>query len=176
MGGFVSPYSDEIRAWIEEEFPPKSDDCHYLDHVGSALCHASMAKHAAITLAISPIANPHTSQSTTRDVDDARKAVLAFFKAGVEDDYRVVFTSGATAAAKLVADCFGWREGDAFLYLRDAHTSVVGIREVARSKGAKVMCIDDEQQIFSLPGEPPCKLSWKIHEALYFPYMTCRFI
>nr|DBA24681.1 TPA: hypothetical protein GDO54_012307 [Pyxicephalus adspersus] len=50
------------------------------------------------------------------------------------DDYTIIFTSGSTAALKLVADIFPWtpassdNAGSHFCYLTDNHTSVVGIR------------------------------------------------
>ena len=49
----------------------------------------------------------------------------------------MIFTSGSTAALKLVAEAFPWASpgpeggGSCFCYLTDSHTSVVGMREVA---------------------------------------------
>uniref|UniRef100_H3AUI3 Molybdenum cofactor sulfurase n=1 Tax=Latimeria chalumnae TaxID=7897 RepID=H3AUI3_LATCH len=50
------------------------------------------------------------------------------------EEYTVIFTSGSTAAFKLVAESFAWtptgpeEPGSRFFYLTDSHTSVVGIR------------------------------------------------
>lgn len=50
-----------------------------------------------------------------------------------------MFTSGATASLKLVAECFNWQGGrdrSSFRYLNEAHTSLVGLRDIATFKGA----------------------------------------
>lgn len=54
----------------------------------------------------------------------------------------MIFTSGCTAALKLVAESFPWRPqteeeaGSHFCYLTDNHTSVVGIRGLTSARGA----------------------------------------
>jgi molybdenum cofactor sulfurtransferase len=91
-------------------------------------------------------ANPHSqnaaSQAASADVAAARELVLRHFGVS-EREYAVVFTSGATAALRLVSSAFfGGSHGDcsrdAFVYARDSHTSVVGMREDAYSAGAQV--------------------------------------
>lgn len=53
----------------------------------------------------------------------------------------MIFTSGCTAAVKLVAESFPWRPrteseaGSHFCYLTDNHTSVVGIRGLTSGQG-----------------------------------------
>lgn len=51
------------------------------------------------------------------------------------DRYACVFTSGATASLKLVADCFPWREGSSFACVADSHDSAWGMGEVAVETG-----------------------------------------
>jgi molybdenum cofactor sulfurtransferase len=46
-----------------------------------------------------------------------------------------VFTSGATASLKLVAESFVFGEGGVLAYMRECHTSAVGARGVAHSRG-----------------------------------------
>jgi molybdenum cofactor sulfurtransferase len=46
-----------------------------------------------------------------------------------EDEYAVIFTSGATGAIKLVADMFPWDLGGALCYTENIHTSLLGLRE-----------------------------------------------
>ncbi|NXX76619.1 MOCOS sulfurase, partial [Urocolius indicus] len=52
------------------------------------------------------------------------------------EDYTVIFTSGCTAALKLVAEAFPWipegtkQPSSRFCYLTDSHTSVVGMRGI----------------------------------------------
>jgi molybdenum cofactor sulfurtransferase len=55
--------------------------------------------------------------------------ILEFFNAD-PNEYSVIFTSGSTAALKLVGECFQFTENGAFYYLTDMHTSVLGLREI----------------------------------------------
>ncbi|KAL8165839.1 UNVERIFIED_CONTAM: hypothetical protein K2H54_055532 [Gekko kuhli] len=61
--------------------------------------------------------------------------LLQHFNTTVED-YTAIFTSGCTAALKLVAEAFPWvpesvgEPGSRFCYLTDSHTSVVGMRGI----------------------------------------------
>lgn len=56
---------------------------------------------------------------------------MNYFKAS-PDEFDVVFTANATAAIKLVADCFRDQNFD-YIYHKDVHTSVVGVRELSAS-------------------------------------------
>lgn len=83
------------------------------------------------------LGNPHStsaaSQRTTRRIEDIRLKTLQFFNAS-PDDFDLVFVANATAGIKLIID--GFREhADGFWYgyHKDAHTSMVGAREVATS-------------------------------------------
>lgn len=63
----------------------------------------------------------------------------------------MIFTSGCTAALRLVADSFPWRApteseaGSHFCYLTDSHTSVVGIRGVASGRGAAALPVSPQE-------------------------------
>lgn len=61
--------------------------------------------------------------------------VLRFFGTDAEH-YTVVFTSGATAALRLVGETYRFRAGAQYAYLRNNHNSVVGVREYALARGA----------------------------------------
>jgi molybdenum cofactor sulfurtransferase len=94
------------------------------------------------------LGNPHSasasSQLSSRLIDDTRLQVLRFFNAS-PDDYDVVFVANATAAIKLVADAF--RDTDTgfwYGYHTDAHTSLVGIRELA---GCGSRCFRDDAEV-----------------------------
>jgi molybdenum cofactor sulfurtransferase len=67
--------------------------------------------------------------------------------------YEVVFTAGATAALKLVAQAFPWSRGHSeFCHMLDNHTSVVGIREFAVPAGAHLSVVDHHfTTVFALP-------------------------
>lgn len=73
-----------------------------------------------------------SSQLSTQRTDDIRLRVLQFFNADPEE-YDLVFVANATAAIKLVADCFRDSDHRGFWYgyHADAHTSLVGVREIA---------------------------------------------
>lgn len=83
------------------------------------------------------LGNPHStsaaSQRATRQIEDIRLKTLQFFNAS-SDNFDLVFVANATAGIKLVME--GFREhADGFWYgyHKDAHTSMVGVREVATS-------------------------------------------
>lgn len=84
--------------------------------------------------------NPHSdsdpAQFSGRAVEETRKAALVFFGADPKD-FDLIFTANATAAIKLVGESFrdlaaaGTTTGSFFYgYHRDAHTSLVGVREL----------------------------------------------
>ena len=84
----------------------------YLDHAGATLYAKSQVEAHTIGLTANLYGNPHSqspsSQASTAAVDHVRDLVLRFF--GTDSDhYDVVFTSGCTAALKLLSECFPWR-------------------------------------------------------------------
>ncbi|XP_037661814.1 molybdenum cofactor sulfurase isoform X2 [Choloepus didactylus] len=97
--------------------------------------------------------NPHSqniSSKLTHDtVEQVRYRILAHFHTSPED-YSVIFTSGSTAALKLVAEAFPWVSrgpdggGSRFYYLTDSHTSVVGIRKVAAAANVPSIPVSPE--------------------------------
>lgn len=54
--------------------------------------------------------------------------ILSFFNAS-PGEYKCIFTSGATAALKLVGETFPWSGGSTYAYTMENHNSVLGIRE-----------------------------------------------
>jgi len=82
------------------------------------------------------LANPHSDaanpSASSVILAETRRKVLDFFNADPEH-FDVVFTANATAAVKLVMDCFaGYDQGFDYYYHRNCHTSLVGVRELAR--------------------------------------------
>ncbi|XP_015082926.1 molybdenum cofactor sulfurase [Solanum pennellii] len=134
---------DEIRA---TEFK-RLNDTVYLDHAGATLYSESQMEAVFKDLNSNLYGNPH-SQSTcslaTEDiVGKARQQVLSFFNASPRE-YSCIFTSGATAALKLVGETFPWSSNSSFMYSMENHNSVLGIREYALSKGAAAFAVDIE--------------------------------
>ena len=84
-----------------------------------------------------------SSQLSTQRVDDIRLRALRFFNADPEE-FDLVFVANASAAIKLVVDALRDVEhGFWYGYHVDAHTSLVGARELA-SNGNRCFLSDDE--------------------------------
>ncbi len=116
----------------------------YLDHAGTTLCPKSLLEKFTSDLMANLYGNPHSaspsSQLSTNRIEDIRLKVLRFFKADPED-FDVVFVANATAGIKLVAEAFRELEGGfTYGYHQDAHTSLIGVRELAEES----RCLDDE--------------------------------
>ncbi len=113
----------------------------YLDFTGGGLYAMRQVEQHMELLRDNVFGNPHsqnpTSQASTRLVEQARHAVLAFFHAD-PDEYAVIFTPNASGALKLVGEAYPFAPGGRYLPLFDNHNSVNGIREFARAKGAQV--------------------------------------
>eukprot|EP00752_Nemacystus_decipiens_P007564 g6757.t1 len=128
----------------------------YLDHAGATLFGASQLREAMEPLLAGAVhGNPHSqgpvSSATGARIDSARHAVLQHFGASPRE-WDVIFTSGATAALKMVGEQFPWKRprrrgirggrASRFVHARRSHNSVLGIREYAREGGAEVQCLD----------------------------------
>ncbi|KAF7140730.1 hypothetical protein RHSIM_Rhsim06G0239800 [Rhododendron simsii] len=98
-----------------------------------------------------------SSLATAEIIRETRQQVLDFCNASARD-YKCIFTSGATAALKLVGEAFPWSSQSTFMYTMENHNSVLGIREYpfgretvlvgpkyALSKGATSFAIDIEE-------------------------------
>jgi molybdenum cofactor sulfurtransferase len=113
----------------------------YLDYTGGAVYAESQLRRHLELLSGNVLGNPHshnpTSLSSTRLVEEARKAVLGFFRAS-PDDYEVIFTPNASGALKLVGESYPFAAEGCLLLSYDNHNSVNGIREFARRRGATV--------------------------------------
>nr|GLL38252.1 molybdenum cofactor sulfurase [Ipomoea trifida] len=130
---------DQIRA---TEFK-RLDGVVHLDHAGATLYSESQMEAILKQLNSTVYGNPHSqsscSMSSSDCVQKARQQVLDFFNASPRE-YSCIFTSGATAALKLVGETFPWCNQSSFMYTMENHNSVLGIRE----KGAAAFAIDVE--------------------------------
>jgi molybdenum cofactor sulfurtransferase len=135
----------------------------YLDYTGAGLYADSQLREHLELLQQNVFGNPHslnpTSVAMTELVEQARAAVLAFFRAS-PDEYVAVFTPNATGALRLVGEAYPFHEGDRFLLTFDNHNSVNGIREFARARGAETTYV---------PSEPP---ELRVDERLLPRYLT----
>ncbi|KAK0597739.1 hypothetical protein LWI29_028205 [Acer saccharum] len=138
---------DEIRA---TEFKRLENGTVYLDHAGATLYSELQMEAVFRDLTANVYGNPHSqsdSSSATCDiVREARQQVLDYCNASPKD-YKCIFTSGATAALKLVGEAFPWSHQSSFAYTMENHNSVLGIREYALSQGAAAFAIDIEEAV-----------------------------
>lgn len=110
----------------------------YLDHSGATIYAKSTIEAFAGKMMSGLYGNPHSANAPAKlsgdMVDDIREQALRFFGADPKH-YDLVFVANATAGIKLVADAFRdlaektstgtfW-----YGYHKEAHTSLVGVRE-----------------------------------------------
>lgn len=97
--------------------------------------------------------NPHSDKYTKDCIEQIRCLILRHFKTD-SSNYSVIFTSGSTQALKLVVESFQFAQDQndcgSFVYLRDNHTSVLGLREIATDKNADIIHICHEEFLKTL--------------------------
>jgi len=109
----------------------------YLDHAGAPLPAKSLLNAIFEDVLNTPYANPHStggkvSITTEKVIEESRSLLLQHLGLS-RDEYEIIFTSGATASIKLVGECFPWTEDGTFWYSENAHTSILGLRPLARN-------------------------------------------
>lgn len=118
----------------------------YLDYTGSGLYRTSQIENIFQEYKTTLFANPHSlspaSSMTTELVEEARDEILKFLGTKASE-YTVIFTASATASLRLLAESFPWTNGSLYMYTRDNHNSVLGIRRWATHFGAKFRSIDE---------------------------------
>jgi molybdenum cofactor sulfurtransferase len=120
----------------------------YLDYTGSGLYRSSQLRQVLELYENNLFANPHSlspaSSYTTELVEEAREQVLHFLGTS-SAKYTLIFTASATASLRLLAESFPWSKDSLYLYTRDNHNSVLGIRGWARHYGARFQTVDAEE-------------------------------
>lgn len=111
-------------------------DTIYLDHAGATPYMASIIHEHSKDLTGNLFSNPHSrspsSVATTNRISSIRRRILEFFNAN-PDLFDVIFVANATAGIKLIADGFcGHCNGFRYRYLRDSHTSLIGVNGLAQ--------------------------------------------
>lgn len=134
-------YGENFQEAVEKEFK-RSKGVTYLDHAAATLHPQSAVLNYCQDINTNLYGNPHSHSPSSRlshdSVEGVRYRILQHFDADPEE-YTVIFTSGCTAALKLVAECFPWRPGSVFSYLTDSHTSVVGMRGLTSGRGVTTL-------------------------------------
>lgn len=120
----------------------------YLDYTGSGLYRTSQIRNIFKQYEDTLYSNPHSlspsSVITTEYVEDARDEILKFLGT-TASEYSVIFTASATASLRLLAESFPWSSNSLYLYTRDNHNSVLGIRRWATHYGAKFRMVEPEE-------------------------------
>ncbi|XP_021738431.1 molybdenum cofactor sulfurase-like isoform X5 [Chenopodium quinoa] len=136
---------DEIRA---TEFKRLDTDTVYLDHAGATLYSELQMEAIFKDLTSNVYGNPHSqsdsSLATSEIIKECRQQVLDYCNASAKE-YKCIFTSGATAALKMVGEAFPWSNQSHFMYTMENHNSVIGIREYALRQGAIAVAVDVEE-------------------------------
>ncbi|XP_054655290.1 molybdenum cofactor sulfurase isoform X3 [Dunckerocampus dactyliophorus] len=140
-------YGENLEELRQREFA-RIKGTVYLDHAATTLYPQSLVTDYCQDMSRSVYGNPHSHNLSSRlthdTVERVRYRILQHFNTTPED-YSVIFTSGCTAALKLVAEGFPWRPqteseaGSHFCYLTDNHTSVVGIRGLTSDWGVVIL-------------------------------------
>ena len=134
---------DGLVAMREQDYTRLDNLNHiYLDYTGGGLYAQSQVQKHMEMLLNGVYGNPHSSNPTSQamtDLDEqSREYVLRFFNAD-PDEYCVVFTPNASGALRLVGESYPFEHKGQYLLTFDNHNSVNGIREYARSNGAKLV-------------------------------------
>lgn len=110
-----------------------------MDHAGATLYADKQMRQIYADLVSNVYANPHTSKITEDLIDQVRYKILSGFNT-TTNEYAVIFTAGATASLKLLAETFEFSSNGCFAYLRDNHTSVLGMREIVETD--RIHCME----------------------------------
>ncbi|WPG98533.1 Hypothetical protein R9X50_00132500 [Acrodontium crateriforme] len=144
---------DDVEDFRDQEYPQLVGKV-YLDHGGTTLYAKSLVEEFSADLISNLYGNPHSESSPAalsgHRVDTIRERALRFFGADPEE-FDLIFVANATAAIKLVIECF--RDHAAvsntpvwYGYHKDAHTSLVGVRE--STKMHRCFTTDEEVDIW----------------------------
>ncbi|XP_076599323.1 molybdenum cofactor sulfurase [Chaetodon auriga] len=146
-------HGDNFEDVIEREFT-RIKGITYLDHAAATLYPESLLRDYFQDISRNVYGNPHSYNPSSRlthdTVERVRYRVLQHFNT-IPEEYSVIFTSGCTAALKLVAESFPWRPqteseaGSHFCYLTDSHTSVVGIRGLTSARGVVALPVSPQE-------------------------------
>ncbi|CAG8505089.1 15397_t:CDS:2 [Acaulospora morrowiae] len=141
-------YNGKIDSIRENEYPQLKGAV-YLDHSGATTYAKSILTSYHSDLTRNLFGNPHSnnpsSSLTSHRVEQVRLRILQHFDANPED-YQVIFTPNATGAIKVAGEMFPWTNKTKFMYLRESHNSLVGLRRYAEEFGSRITDSVDENR------------------------------
>ena len=126
---------DDLR---KRDFSRLDEQKHvYLDFTGGQLFGESQVRKHQEFLTSTILGNPHSinpsSALAESHIRATRQKVLEYFNA--TEEYVCIFTANASAAIKIVGECYPFATDGQLLLTFDNHNSVNGLREFARAKG-----------------------------------------
>lgn len=146
-GKQIYGYNGKLDRIRKTETPHFGDQI-YLDYTGSGLYQQRQIKKYTKMLLTELHGNTHSTSAaakrTEKKVSEARERIVKFFNTSL-DEYSVIFTAGATGALKLVAESFPFEKDSLYLYTKENHNSVLGIRELAKENGGTFKSATDEE-------------------------------
>ncbi|KAK3995503.1 pyridoxal phosphate-dependent transferase [Cladorrhinum sp. PSN332] len=156
----LDPYPKPVDLIRQEEYPHMNNST-YLDHAGTTIYSKSLITRFSALLQENLYGNPHSVNGPAKlsgDVVDSVRVKTLQFLGADPAHFDLIFTANATAAIKLVADSFRdlaeqTRSGSFWYgYHRDAHTSLVGVRELTTSKRSANLqsqsrCFRDDEEV-----------------------------
>ncbi|EKE39067.1 hypothetical protein ENUP19_0061G0112 [Entamoeba nuttalli] len=141
-------YNNTIEEFVAEELQDRLDNKIFFDYTANGVYTKSQMKKIFENLNSKFYANAHSHNSvssrTDNAVHEARQLILKRFNV-TSAEYTVIFTAGATGALKLIGESFPWTNNSKFMYLRQNHNSVLGIREYALEQGAEFKTVTEEE-------------------------------
>ncbi|KAL7722865.1 Molybdenum cofactor sulfurase [Entamoeba marina] len=140
-------YNNTIETLVATELQDRLDDKIFFDYTANGVYFNSQIDKVFSDLKHHFYANTHSQNDFSSRTDDAvhevRQLLLKHFNT-TSSDYTVIFTAGATAGLKLVGESFPWTNNSKFMYLRQNHNSVLGIREYALQQNATFKTVTAE--------------------------------
>ncbi|KAK7583838.1 hypothetical protein V9T40_004801 [Parthenolecanium corni] len=167
---------------LKNEFFRLQDTC-YLDHVGAGLYANSQMEAISADLKSTLYSNPHSSGTSSiyckDNIEQIRYRILEHFGTTPED-YHLIFTAGATHSLKIVVECFDWgslhgEEIGHFIYTRDNHTSVLGLREIVDPQKVKIHCLEHEEAFRIFAGNAAPSHEFLDGNSLFVYSAQCNF-
>lgn len=181
-------FNENEQLIIQNEFKRLKGLC-YLDHTGCPAYSDSQVSSVFNDLRNNVFGNPHSGSTTSKYcidfVDQMRYKILQHFNTSA-NEYSVIFTSGATAALKLVAESFMWlnkydneedisSEKSVFMYMEDNHTSVLGMRNVISQKNVETICLSHADTISAFDSSSSVDSSTCASNSLFVYSAQCNF-
>lgn len=132
------------------EYPQLKDQV-YLDHAGAAIPSKSLLDNWRMEMLNSLYGNPHSvmspaSAAATNRINTIRSRIKRFYydmiyyrHLDADHTYQLIFTRNTTHSLKIIAESIRWEQGH-LCFLRQSHTSVLGMREYLSP--ARVHAID----------------------------------